>query len=78
MNLRLSPAVLLIVTAFVIIVTVELRTLFDMLGVAVSPRTAAAIGGLAILTLWVWAFLPSTTGDDPKNGSGGSNHHRAD
>ena len=78
MNLRISPAALLILTAFVAIVTVELRTLLDMLGVAVSPGTAALAGVVGILAVWIWALLPTITRDDPKNGSGGSNHHRAD
>ena len=78
MNIRISPAALLILTAFVAIVTVELRTLLDMLGVAVSPGTAALAGVVGILAVWIWALLPTVIGDDSKNGSSGSNHHRAD
>lgn len=79
MNPRLSPAALLIVTAFVAVVALELRTLFLMLGVDVSVGVAAGIGALAIVAIWVWAFLPSASpAGDSENGSEGSNHHRAD
>ena len=78
MNLRISPAALLIVTAFIAIVTVELRTLFGMLGLEVSVATAATIGTLAIVAFWIWAFLPASLLGDSENGPGGSNHQRAD
>lgn len=78
MNLRISPAALLIVTAFITIVTVELRTLLDMLGVAVSVETTALVGLVAILVVWIWTFLPTVTGADPGNGSGNPKQNRAD
>ncbi len=63
-QMRLSPAKLLIVVAFGIVILVELRTVLAFFGIEVSVQTALIIGLVVISALVLWAITPLLTSDD--------------
>ena len=56
--MRISPAKLLIVVAFGIVILVELRTVLAFFGIEVAIPTALAIGISVILLVVLWATFP--------------------
>lgn len=63
-RMRLSPAKLLIVVAFSIVILVELRTVLALFGIDLSVRGVLAIGLVAIGAFVLWAITPVfTTGE---------------
>lgn len=63
-QLRLSPAKLLIVIAFAIVILVELRTVLALFGIDISVRGALVVGLVAIGALVLWAIAPVFTTDE--------------
>lgn len=62
--MRTSPARLLIVLAFVLVIVVELRTVLAFFEVRVTVLESVVIGVVAILAILVWAFWPSSESAD--------------
>lgn len=60
--MRISPAKLLIVLAILIVILVELRTVFAVLGLDVSPLAIAVLGVLVIAAVLIWAVSPQPDG----------------
>lgn len=57
-RMRLSPAKLLIVVAFCIVVLVELRTVLAFFGVDVAVGPTVVVGAVVVATVVLWAVLP--------------------
>ncbi|MFC4247196.1 CbaC protein [Natribaculum luteum] len=62
--MRISRSGLLILIGILIPVIVELRTLFDMLGIEISVAGTLLIGVLAIGVIVFWATLPESDDSD--------------
>jgi len=62
--MRTSPARLLILIAFILVVVVELRTVLAFFDVEVTVLESLVIGLVAIGALLVWALRPAA--DEPE------------
>ncbi|MCU4925751.1 CbaC protein [Halobacteria archaeon AArc-dxtr1] len=58
--MRISPAKLLILLAFILVIVVELRTVLAFFGVEVTVLESLVLGVVAILALLAWMFAPSS------------------
>ncbi|WIV66615.1 CbaC protein [Natrialbaceae archaeon AArc-T1-2] len=65
--MRISRAALLIVIAFTVVAAVELRTLFELFGLEVSPVTTALITVVAIVAIVLWAVLTDLDAADSES-----------
>ncbi|MFP8953751.1 CbaC protein [Natrialbaceae archaeon A-arb3/5] len=62
--MRTSPAKLLILLAFILVIVVELRTVLAFFDIEVTVLESLALGVVAIVALLAWAFVPSSNGSD--------------
>lgn len=66
-RMRISPAKLLIVVAFGIVILVELRTILALFGIDVSVLTALVVGLVVIGAFVLWAIAPVLTSGEQES-----------
>ncbi|WP_254530930.1 CbaC protein [Natrinema gelatinilyticum] len=63
--MRTTPAKLLILSAFVLVILVEARTVLAFFGIELTPLETVLIGSGVIGALLIWAVWP--IGSDPSD-----------
>ena len=63
-NLRISPAKLLLLVAFSIVLLIEIRTVLGFFGLDVSVVMVIITWGVVIGGILLWALLPTVGGGE--------------